>query len=336
MNPVSESVLKKPIFLIGSPRSGTSFLSRLLRRHHALAYIGEPRITWRYGNDRRSDMLGARDARDDVAQYIRAAFAKQIIAQGKNRLVEKTPSNALRLDFINQIFPDAQFVHIMRHGMDSALSIRSYWQSSAKGIGGAKIRKGALGHRLREINWRQMPYYMKEVIRRALPKSMSKLAGPAVWGPRIPGLEGLLRDLDILEVCCLQWRMCVESACHFGRQLPTDRYFECRLEDMSPQLVGAIFEFCGLDDDQDVRAHFDDQYDPKKASARKQKCSDEERQAVLRWIGPTLQWLGYQLQEDRPPHRVDMNQAPPLQGVSVPPSGSVSHRYIPVTDEVTE
>jgi hypothetical protein len=27
---------------------------------------------------------------------------------------------------------------------------------------------------------------------------------------------------------CLQWRMCVETAIHFGRQLPADRYMEVR------------------------------------------------------------------------------------------------------------
>jgi len=311
MKPVDESVLKNPIFLIGSARSGTSFLSQLLRRHHALAYIGEPRLTWRYGNDHRSDMLRAQDAREEVSSYIRAAFAQQIIAQGKHRLVEKSPSNALRLDFIDRVFPDARFVHIMRHGMDSALSIRACWQSSAKAVRGKRIRKGVIQERLREISWRQAPFYMKEFVRRVLPKSMSKLAGPAVWGPRIPGLEGLVRDLDLLEVCCLQWRMCVESACHFGRQLPVNRYLECRLEDMSPHLVGVILDFCELDQDQDVMTYCYDRFDPQKASARKQRCSPEEQQTVLRWIGPTLQWLGYQSQEGQPPHRVDMNQVPP-------------------------
>ncbi len=300
MNLDHQSVLEKPVILIGSPRSGTSFLSQLLKRHRTVAYIGEPRLTWRYGNDHRSDMLRARDARDEVVTHIRSAFSKQVLAEGKQRLVEKTPSNALRLDFVDRVFPDAKFVHIMRHGMDSALSIQEHWRGFSKGVRPrGQMKKGTIRQRLREIRWRQAPYYVKEIIRRVSPKLLSGVTGPAVWGPRIPGLDGLVRDLDLLEACCLQWRMCVESACHWGRQLPEDRYFECRLEDMSPGLVKSILGFCELDEDPDVMTYFYKKYDPQKASARTQRCTADERQTVLRWIEPTLRWLGYDEDETK-------------------------------------
>ena len=290
---LQDPVLRNPIFLVGATRSGTSFLARTLRCHRDVGMILEPRLTWRYGNDGKSDMLRPGDARDDVRAHIRTTFAQQIQDQGKRRLVEKTPHNAVRLGFVDRVFPDARFVHIMRHGVDAVLSIRNFWRGSATGINPNRIRKGVIRQRWRELSWKRVPYYSKEFVRRAMPKSFSKVVGPALWGTRIPGLEGLVRDLDLLEVCCLQWRMSVESACQYGRRLPKGRYMECRLEDMSPELIRSILAFCELDEDPSVMAYVEENFDASKPSGRKTSCDPAERETILRWIEPTLFWLGY-------------------------------------------
>ncbi len=289
----NESVLDKPIIIVGAPRSGTTFLGKLLSRHRSLAYIVEPRLTWRYGNDRKSDMLRPEDARTDVRNHIRKTFAQTVTKQGKSRLLEKTPSNALRLDFVDRVFPDCRFVHIIRNGTDSALSIRRLWQKSLGGLGSQHIRPDVIRQRLREVNLRRLPYYAKEVLRRLLPQKFAPLAGTQVWGPRIPGLDALAGDLDLLEVCCLQWRMCVEAARHYGRQLPPDRYTECKLEDLTEQRVRDIVAFCQLEDDPDVWAYFEQHFDPQAASKPQTDAALEDLQTIRRWIEPTMRWLGY-------------------------------------------
>ena len=96
MSAPDSELLDRPIVIVGPPRSGTSILMNLLAEHPGLARVNEPRITWRYGNERGSDALRPEQARPDVRAHIRERFAAMIREQGAARMVEKTPSNALR------------------------------------------------------------------------------------------------------------------------------------------------------------------------------------------------------------------------------------------------
>src|SRR5690606_33545412 len=121
--------------------------------------------------------------------------------------------------------------------------------------------KGRFFDRLREVNLRRLPFYATEVIRRMAPSIFRPVVGANVWGPRIPAIHGLMRDLDLVEVCCLQWRMCVELACYYGRHLPADRYFECRLEDLCEDILRQILRFCHLEEDRAVVDYFHREFD---------------------------------------------------------------------------
>jgi hypothetical protein len=283
------SQLDRPIVVVGSPRSGTTLLGELLRAHPAVAFLEEPRLVWRYGNDAKSDALRPEDARADVCRYIRDHFARFIEREGRERLLEKTPSNSLRLGFVDRVLPECRVVHIMRHGVQSVLSIRRFWEQYA----GARVQ-GRIRRRWKELNWRRAPFYAKEAMRVLLPQGVSRIAGRAVWGPRIPGIDGLLRDLDLLEVCCLQWRMCVEAACAYGRTLPVERYMECKLEDMSPDLLREILEFAELDDTPVMWERFEQAFDPTQPGSRRAEANSAEIDRILAWTEPTLKWLGYE------------------------------------------
>ena len=289
-----DGVVARPIVLIGSPRSGTTFLGKLLSAHPAVHYLSEPRLTWRYGNDAKSDRLTAADARPEVVRHIRDTFGKAVAEAGKERLLEKTPANALRPGFVDAVLPDARFVHITRHGLDATFSIRAYWRKAAQG-GGGRIAKGRLRQRLKEVELRRLPHYAKEVARRFAPKALTPMVGQNVWGPRLPGIEGLLKDLDLLEVCALQWRTCVELTREFGRSLPAERYLELRLEDLDPAELDRVLKFCDLPDDPAVRAVFDAQYDPGAAGARKLDADEAEVAVVMPWLRGTLEMLGYEV-----------------------------------------
>ena len=101
----------------------------------------------------------------------------------------------------------------------------------------------------------------------------------------------MLKDLELLEVCCLQWRMCVEATCQFGRSLPPQRYFECRLEDMSETLLGEILEFAELDPAAQVWDAFREQFDPSQPARRTPHADADEMETIRRWIEPTVLWL---------------------------------------------
>jgi hypothetical protein len=302
-SPADEPLLDRPIIVVGSPRSGTTLLGNLLGTHPQLAQLEEPRLTWKFGNDGKSDMLRPADARPEVCQHIRETFAKAVRTAGRQRLIEKTPSNSLRMEFVERVLPGCVFIHTIRDGVESVLSIRKFWQQHARGV-----PKEKLIQRLKEIDLKRAPYYAKELLRKVMPKQLSGLVGKPVWGPRIPGIDGLLDQLDLLEVCCLQWRMCVEQACLYGRQLPPGRYMEVRLEDMSPALLGSVLEFCQLEMTPEVQAGFAQMFDEGLTTRRKTAADPQDLEMIRRWIEPTMEWLG-QTFADAGPMRPDCSPA---------------------------
>lgn len=284
-----DELLRRPIIVLGAPRSGTTLLSHLLKEHPAVYLANEPRIMWKYGNDAKSDCLQAADARPDVVKYIRGTLAGHLRSGGRTRLVEKTPSNSLRLEFVERVLPDAIYLHIMRDGIESVLSIRKYSQQHATGIAG-NTRK-VLWRRLREMQWRQFPHYAGEFARRVGGKFSSGDKPRAVWGPRIPGIAEMVRDLDPLQVAAWQWRMCVEHTSRVGRTLPPDRYTEIRLEEFDEQELGRLMKFCDLEPSDEVSASFAKKFQAQPATARSDQTDAEEVERVRQLIEPTTSWL---------------------------------------------
>jgi hypothetical protein len=285
-----ERFLDRPIIIIGAPCSGTTFLGKTLGRHPSLAFADEPRMVWRYGNDHRCDMLSPQDARADVKQFIRGYFAAFVREAGATRLLEKTPHNSLRPEFVATVLPDCRFIHIMRSPMDTVLAIQNSWLNHAHGT--KRVPPGRLRKRMREVSLRRLRFYAKEGFFRLAPERVARAFGQNVWGPRLPGIDGLLRDLDILDVCALQWRMCVETAIHFGRRLPPDRYMEVWLEDLSPKLLRELLAFCELDDEQEILRIFDQTHNPGLARGRRAGANPADVSRILRWIEPTLSLVG--------------------------------------------
>lgn len=286
-----EQLLERPIIVLGSPRSGTTFLGQLISRHRDVKYCVEPRLTWKYGNDGKSDFLTVDDARPNVVEHIRRSFANMVREEGRTRLAEKTPSNSIRPEFVEKVFPDARYIHIIRNGVDSALSIRSFWEGATHGI--KRVASGRMSQRRAELQWWRVPYYWREILRRFAPAILKPYLGQNHWGPRLPGMEQMVRDVGLMGVCCMQWRMCVELSCQFGRQLPADRYFECRLEDLTVDTVRDLLAFARLDDDPQVIEHFEQSYNPNLSGGRKSAADPEQVAEILRWIEPTMRWLGY-------------------------------------------
>jgi hypothetical protein len=288
----NQSKLFKPVIILGAPRSGTSVLGRILESHPDFVHIKEPRLTWKFGNDGKSDLLKAVDARPEVKKHIIQKFESFIERPGQ-RLLEKTPSNSLRVDFIKEIFPDAKFVHIIRNGYDSVLSIRNYWNGFTGGLSYNRIgsKSSILKDRIQEIHWRQIPYYVGELTGRIA----SKVGFPStvLWGPRLPAMKGMMSQMDLLEVCALQWRFCVELACQDGRKLPTSNYYEIKLEELNSENLQEIIDFLELKDSGSIMDHYQKNFQAGKSNKRRKDGSEEDMEIIRRYIEPTMQWLDY-------------------------------------------
>ena len=64
-----------------------------------------------------------------IATFVDQLLSKAALAQGKQRWADKTPKNMLQLPYLQRLFPNARFVHVLRDGRAVALStIQSRWK----------------------------------------------------------------------------------------------------------------------------------------------------------------------------------------------------------------
>lgn len=125
-----------PVFVVGMPRSGTTLLERLLSEHPQVFGAGELVAIPSLGN-LMSERMGVPPVRRGYAEAIPPAPPKHIFAAGQGYLdsarqdaqswfdvlVDKMPDNSFNIGFIKCLLPEARFVHIMRHPLDTMLSI---------------------------------------------------------------------------------------------------------------------------------------------------------------------------------------------------------------------
>jgi Sulfotransferase family len=124
-----------PIFLLGCGRSGTTITGTLLAEHPDVLYLNEPRHIWR-ASDPRTDIwhpnvrsraaklaLDERDVDPTLARRCRRAFYVRQLVSRRANLIEKLPINNFRIGYLRRSFPNARYVHIVRHGLEVAYSM---------------------------------------------------------------------------------------------------------------------------------------------------------------------------------------------------------------------
>lgn len=129
-----------PVFVIGSPRSGTTALAAALNEHSALWTSSEAQFLFDLFGDGhwRKNFLRGRGFGGSwlLEQDIDEARFLRYLGRGIEQLfldlnpaqqwVEHTPANTLIADTLALVFPDARFVHILRDGRRVVGSMMGY------------------------------------------------------------------------------------------------------------------------------------------------------------------------------------------------------------------
>ena len=114
-----EAVAERPVFVLGAPRSGTTFVAGSIGRVPGLVDLGElqpwkaaiPRLVARPAEEAGRELRGMLEAirRYGLVRHLRA--------------VEQTPETAFVLDAVSRAYPQAAIVHMVRDPRDVAASL---------------------------------------------------------------------------------------------------------------------------------------------------------------------------------------------------------------------
>lgn len=282
------TAVRQPILVIGTHRSGTTLLGRALGHHPEVAYWEEPRHVWSRGHHfRPDDRLEASDATPRLRAAIRRRFARWLAREDRPRLAEKTPSNCLRLPFLQEIFPDAYFVHIFRDGRAVVHSTDRVTRTQTPDT--HWYAKRLLGTPIWE--WPAfVPRAWQTLGRRLLGREM------AFWGPRPPGWKDWLREDDRMKLLALQWRHTIEPVLAFREQVDADRWLDLRYE----ELVAApgrhaerVQNFAQLTPSAEFVRHLEDECHSDRVDAWRQGLDEGALRRIRPVLEPALERLGY-------------------------------------------
>lgn len=275
----------EPIILVGTHRSGTTWLGEVLSRHPRLAYWPEPRHVWTWGNSYTpDDVLTAADATDRVREHIRTTFSEFVEREGKDRLTEKTPSNCLRLPFIRAIYPHAPILFVIRDGRSV---LRSTDEIMTTGVPLRRVLA-----RARETPVLDWPAYAGQaagtVLRRITGKKLS------YWGPRPPGWrEWVGRDAPDV-VLAKQWSGIIGRAADDADGDPG--VYRFRYEDLMArprEIMAEACDFARLENPGPVINFAAETADPTRADKWRDSLDPETLELVRPHMQPTLKRLGY-------------------------------------------
>ena len=126
------------LFIIGSPRSGTTMLERMLESHSQILGGPEPHLltplahlgVWDKVDKAPYDHIlaaeaqrlfisklpnGEQDYWEACRAYCDTLYGRYLKGSGKAICLDKTPAYALILPFMMKVFPDAKYIVLTRH-----------------------------------------------------------------------------------------------------------------------------------------------------------------------------------------------------------------------------
>jgi hypothetical protein len=117
------SASRKPVFVVGMPRSGTSLTEQIISSHPSAGGAGEL-MFWRRAVHEYAAALEKGPLSESTRSKLAHAYLRLLDANFGEalRVVDKAPVNADYLGVIHSIFPNARIIYMERNPMDTCLS----------------------------------------------------------------------------------------------------------------------------------------------------------------------------------------------------------------------
>ena len=200
------------------------------------------------------------------------------------RIIDKTPPNCFRVEYLAKLYPDAKFIYITRDGLDNTSSLMNAWRSKQKFQ--FRYRK-YLEEYLEPLDDNVRKYfdiqgYQSDVWKFAMP----------------PGWEAY-RDKTLAEVCAFQWFKTHEYALNSLSKLAPERVIRFKFEDLMAEPHRSIEKLCSF---LEIEFTWNMQkivsemplvntFTP--ASKRKSRKNQADLETIKDYIEPMQQQLGY-------------------------------------------
>jgi Sulfotransferase family len=204
------------------------------------------------------------DADPAAAGYLRATIRKHLRYFGASRFLNKNPDNSVRLRYLNELFPDAVFVHLVRDGRAVCASLLKARDLARRFFGGDH-RHATSATKVR--GWDEIA---------------------AIWDESPVAGAGLL------------WREVLAAVGHARELIGPERFLDVRYEDFVTrphEHLQTLARFCQLRLDDSVEPVFAEAASTLELGARndawKERFSREDLARLLETIGPTMRAYGY-------------------------------------------
>ncbi len=201
-------------------------------------------------------------------------FKRQSDGQpGAYRIIDKTPPNCFRVEYLAKLYPDAKFIYITRDGLDNTSSLMNAWRSKQK------------------FQFRYRKYLEEYLNIQGYQSDVWKFAMP-------PGWEAYC-DKTLAEVCAFQWLKTHEYALNSLSKLPPERVIRFKFEDLMAEPHHSIEKLCSF---LDIEFTWNMQkivnemplvntFTP--ANERKSRKNQPDLETIRDYIEPMQQLLGY-------------------------------------------
>ena len=255
----------KNVFIIGCPRSGTSILGRLPAARPDVVQWVEPYFVWdRYFRDSSDDERCKTDCTPEVRKQIVGDFKRffRRYGAGCEWLVDKSPRNCLKIPFIMELFPEARFIHILRDGRDTVLSMHREWNRlkrilddrKKRGTRYDKQRFMEIANHLKNQNgisymFRSFWHETGGSFRKDRHLNLRRWGGEIGFGPRFKNWRDIYDSVSSLEFSAHQWVACIRKIDEDRALIPDGRFKEIRYERLiqtPDEVLREIEAFLGL------------------------------------------------------------------------------------------
>jgi hypothetical protein len=144
-----------------------------------------------------------------------------------------------------------------------------------------------------------VPYYALRYLRYRLSSFRPTNSGAySSFGPRFTGLDELVAEKTLIEVCGLQWIACVRAADDAMKRLPAAQSINVRYEDLvsDPMVVTQeIFDRVHLEFTDECRAYVEREVHQGNLNKWQERLSEDDLRLLMPHIESELVHFGYQL-----------------------------------------